>query len=774
MNDSQTKASWLNAFRIIFLLAGIPLILWLSSIFWYLWLKADWKTAGIFGWLDGALLYWQGDPAALSRSTSLWVAPTIASLVVYGVPLYAALTGQIKFGKPKLHGDARFANRQEIAKAKLSGDDPYGIIVGRHNGELLRFGGPQFVLVAAPTRSGKGVGIVIPNLLSYQGSCVVLDIKQENYRKTAGYRKEVLGQDVFLFNPFADEKNENGGATPLTHRYNFFQAVSPPPFRVGEINAIGQSLWPTAGKDAFWNDSARSLFLAITMVLMELRDAKSVRLEKEDDGAKPEDIKFKEVYVDPPSWAPKLSEAERKTIPNLPVTMGEVLRQSSAGGTGQPIKKYFKEAFLDKYTWLSRECRNAVSGFLSNSDDTLANIMSTFTSQLGNWRNPIVDAATSESDFDLRQVRRGKKMTIYIGVKPRYLNDARVILNVMFSQLVALNTDFEPADDPTITHPCLLLMDEFTAVGKIQPIISAVSFIASFNIRLLPIIQSISQLESVYGKEDARTFTTNHAMQVLYPPKDDKDAKEYSEMLGYYTYKSASSSRSKSILNPRESSENLSDQRRALLLPQEIKELGTDREVITLENTKPILCHKVRYYADSDFKGRVLPPPTIPKIDLEKPDPAPLSRKTEESDLKGEGTDVRLVDGVEPAGLEDDEFEAQEAQWELTDSGRRDPVARLPRLVTQKDLPAPEEVDRNLKESRRSMMAIVASANASATPKDPSHPESDRLKSISAAMANTKADLNSHTQIDAASAQADVFGEALTASEIQESFEEWQ
>jgi len=740
MNDSQTNASWMNAFRIIFLLAGIPLILWLSSIFWYWWLKADWKSVGLFGWLDGALLYWQGDPAALSRSTSLWVSPTIASIVVYGVPLYAALTGQIKFGKPKLHGDARFANRTEIAKAKLSGDDPYGVVVGRHNGQLLRFGGPQFVLVAAPTRSGKGVGIVIPNLLSYQGSCVVLDIKQENFRLTAGYRKDVLKQKVFLFNPFADERDEHDAPEPKTHRYNFFDAVSPPPFRVGEINAIGQSLWPTAGKDAFWNDSARSLFLAISMLLMELKDAKNNK-----DGALP--------------WAPALTEAERAAIPDFPVTMGEVLRQSSAGGSGQPLKKYFKEAFLDKYPWLSRECRNAVSGFISNSDDTLANIMSTFTSQLGNWRNPIVDAATSESDFDLRQVRRGEKMTIYIGVKPRYLNDARVILNVMFSQLVALNTDFEPKDDPTITHPCLLLMDEFTAVGKIQPIISAVSFIASFNLRLLPIIQSISQLESVYGKEDARTFTTNHAMQVLYPPKDDKDAKEYSEMLGYYTYKSASSSRSKSILNPRESSENLSDQRRALLLPQEIKELGTDREVITLENTKPILCHKVRYYADADFKDRIMPPPEVPKIDITlKREDVRTPEPVQESDITGEGINTRLKPGVEPAGLEDGGFDDQEAEWARQDNGFQDPVGAVGRYAQASAKEQPEQVDQRLRESRRSLSAQLKAADASATPKDPSIPEKERLQATAAAMAKVKAEHNTHVETNTAQAQADMFG----------------
>lgn len=238
-------------------------------------------------------------------------------------------------------------------------------------------------------------------------------------------------------------------------------------------------------------------------------------------------------------------------------------------------------------------------------------------------------------------------------------------------------------------------------------------------------------------------------------------------MLGYYTYKSASSSRSKSILNPRESSENLSDQRRALLLPQEIKELGTDREVITLENTKPILCHKVRYYADADFKGRVLPPPTIPKIDLEKPDPAPQAREAKESDLTGEGTDIRYAPGVEPAGLEDYGFEAQEAQWELTDSGRIDPLSCLPRLVNQEDLPAPEAVDRNLKESRRSLVALTATTTPA---KDPSISEAERLNALTIAVAQTKADTNTHVEVDAAAAQADMFGEA--SSEIEEPEEE--
>jgi hypothetical protein len=207
-------------------------------------------------------------------------------------------------------------------------------------------------------------------------------------------------------------------------------------------------------------------------------------------------------------------------------------------------------------------------------------------------------------------------------------------------------------------------MDEFTAIGKIQILAKAVSYIAGYNLRLLPIIQSISQLEAAYGKEDARTFTVNHAMQVLYPPKDEKDAKEFSEMLGYYTYKSASHSRSKSILNPKESGENISDQRRALLLPQEIKELGQDKEIVTLENTKPILCEKIRYYKDPEFIPRLLPPPEVSPISLiERPKSQQRTRPFEADDLTPDG---QIKDGVvtvamQECGIGDDDFEAQEA-----------------------------------------------------------------------------------------------------------------
>lgn len=124
---------------------------------------------------------------------------------------------------------------------------------------------------------------------------------------------------------------------------------------------------------------------------------------------------------------------------------------------------------------------------------------------------------------------------------------------------------------------------------------------AGYNMRLLTIIQNKSQLEDVYGKAGAVTLLSNHALMIMYAPSPatQSDANEYSEMLGYETVKSKSKSHSKGGNSTSES-----DQKRALMLPQEIRELGKDNEIVTLENTKPIFCQKIKYYLDPAFRER--------------------------------------------------------------------------------------------------------------------------------------------------------------------------
>jgi type IV secretion system protein VirD4 len=535
---------------------------------------------------------------------------------------------------PLHHADTAPACAAASTSASASASTPAAtsssgpaLVVGSWRGRYLRFCGQQFVLLAAPARSGKGVGVVIPNLLSYPDSAVVLDIKQENYTLTAGFRR-AHGHAVYLFNPFAEDGR--------THRYNPLSSVSDGVFRVGDILAIGYALYPMGGHDDFWKDHARNLLLGIVLLLCEWRDARracGAARDDRTDGTK---------------------RLDRASVPDHPVTLGEVLRQSS--GNGMPVRAYLTQALARFRDLLTGPCIDALNRFLANDDKVLASILATFNAPLTIWANPIVDAATSANDFDLRDVRK-QRMTIYIGVTPDHLSEAALLVNLVFSQLVNLNTKQLPQANPALKHQCLLVMDEFTAIGKIQIIARAVAYMAGYNLRLLSIVQSVAQLESVYGRADARAFITNHAMQILYAPREQKDANEYSEMLGTFTDTSRSVSRSSAIFGGRGgSSESVSEQRRALLLPQELKELGRDKQIILLENTKPILADKICYWRDPAFTSRLTKAPDVPAIDL-----ARFSAQVERR-LRELRADEVGLEGGEPLAVPPENLEVVQAR----------------------------------------------------------------------------------------------------------------
>jgi type IV secretion system protein VirD4 len=238
----------------------------------------------------------------------------------------------------------------------------------------------------------------------------------------------------------------------------------------------------------------------------------------------------------------------------------------------------------------------------------MAGILATLTAPLTIFSNPIVDAATSATDFDLTQVR-AQRMSIYVGIPANRLSDAALLVNLFFSQLIQYNTVDLPATNPNLKHQCLVILDEFPALGRVNMLAKAVGFMAGYNLRLLPIIQSISQLESVYGEKDARTFVTNHACQILFAPREQRDAQHYSQMLGTYTAEAISTGTSRPLAwgngKQASSSSTRSEQARPLLLPQEVKELGDQRAILNLMHTKPILCDKARFYADPVFIDRL-------------------------------------------------------------------------------------------------------------------------------------------------------------------------
>ena len=459
-----------------------------------------------------------------------------------------------------LHGRARFASMVDVARKGFLGSRDDGIVVGQLNGKLLRLPGQQFVILAAPTRSGKGVGVVIPNLLDYRESAVVLDIKQENFDLTSGWRQSI-GHEVYLFNPFAEDRR--------THRWNPMTYVSPDPaFRVSDLQSIAAMLYPDADdKDKFWVSQARNAFLAFSLYLFE-------RHEQDRSAEKP--------------------------------TLGAVLRVAS--GDGGELKPYLQK--LVQAPFLSSHAQTAFAGLLSQADVTFASIIGSFREPLNPWLNPVLDAATSADDFRLDDVRR-RRMTIYVGIQPNKLAESRLIVNLFFSQLINVNTKVLPQNDASLKHQCLLLMDEFTAIGRVDIIAKAVAYMAGYNLRLLPIIQSMAQLDAVYGKEVSRTIITNHALQIIYAPREQQDANDYSEMLGYTTIRRRARTRSHG--QGRNVSDNEVLEKRALMLPQELKAMGPEKEIVLYEGlAHPILCRKVRYYQDGYFTRRLMP-----KVDVE-------------------------------------------------------------------------------------------------------------------------------------------------------------
>ncbi|WP_306852433.1 type IV secretory system conjugative DNA transfer family protein [Luteibacter jiangsuensis] len=482
-------------------------------------------------------------------------------IVGFGLPALAWIACVVLLLKSKsrnLHGDARFATRRDLEKEGLFNDSPDGIVVGKFGKKLIRLSGQQFVILAAPTRSGKGVGVVIPNLLEYQGSVVVLDIKQENFDLTSGWRKS-QGQDIYLFNPFAEDRR--------THRWNPLHYVSADPaFRISDIQSIAAMLYPDGnGDQKFWISQARNAFTAFALYLFENLDA-----------AAKDDSPFGELHFP---------------------TLGGIFRLSTSDGGS--LREYLER--LSSQDFLSTDAKAAFANLLSQADETFASIMGSFREPLNAWINPVLDAATSCNDFLLTDVRK-KKMTIYIGIQPNKLAESRLIVNLFFSQLINVNTRELPQTNPELKHQCLLLMDEFTAIGKVDILASSVSYMAGYNLRLLPIIQSMAQLDATYGKDISRTIITNHALQIIFAPREQQDANDYSDMLGYTTVSKESVSKGRDVSRSR------SDERRALMLPQELKAMGTDKEVILYEGiAHPVKCEKIRYYKDKRFRAKLLP-----------------------------------------------------------------------------------------------------------------------------------------------------------------------
>lgn len=474
------------------------------------------------------------------------VIPAIIAVLIFAMPSY----------RPQaLYGDARWSNRSERNKAGLH--EPNGVLLGKVGSSYICSDNVTHTLLTGPTRAGKGTGIVVPNCLNWAGSLVLLDIKTENHRITSGYRK-AMGHETFLWAPMAKDGH--------SHRYNPLDAISKhPAHRVSEIQQMATMLIHVSERDPMWGESARDLFVGLTLYVLDRRATK---------------------------------------------TIGEVYRILHSEGDFQEYT-----AALANEPRVSAESRRLLHAYAGRNSKEAASVRNNAIAGIRLFGNPVVDAAMSSSDFSIDDLRR-KRMAIYVGVLPNQLETLAPILRLFFQQVMGKLSEREPqADEP---HKVLLLLDEFVSLGKIDAVVSAFTLLAGYNVRVLAVIQGLAWLDNIYGKPLREGLISCCGHQVFMTTNDETTTNYVSKALGDKTVKTSTFSRRGRFggTDPSGRSKSYSVTGRPLMSPQEVRTLNMKQQILLTEGHLPTLATKITYYDDKAFMGRLMDPATVPELTL--------------------------------------------------------------------------------------------------------------------------------------------------------------
>ena len=510
----------------------------------------------------------------LGLTSNHYFAPKLISCAVLPTALTCALViTKRKFlyekrpfkGEESLHGDASWADEAEIKKAQLRSKQ--GMLLGKTKGGYLIAGGFQHALLFAPTGSGKGVGFVIPNLLFWDHSIIVHDIKLENYEITSGYRSQKLKQDCYVWNP-ADPDGK-------THCYNPIDWVSNKPGKmVDDVQKIGNLLME---EKEFWNNEARSLFVGVVLYLC----------------AVPEKVKsFGEVVR---------TMRSDDVVYNLAVVLDTI------GNDIHPV------AYMN------------IAAFLQKADKERSGVISTMNSSLELWANPLIDTATASSDFDIQQFKK-KLTSVYVGLTPDNIQRLQPLMKVFYQQATEFLSQSIPSQDEP--YGVMFMMDEFPTLGKMEQFMSGIAYFRGYNVRLFLIIQDTEQLKGAYEESGMNSFLSNSTYRITFAANNVETANLISQLCGNKTADAVSRNLPKFLdFNPASRSLNISHQQRALLLPQEVIGLPRDEQILLVESHAPIKSKKIKYYEDTFFTKRLLDPITLPVQEPYDPRKVKLGRK---------------------------------------------------------------------------------------------------------------------------------------------------
>ena len=599
-----------------FKLLGFP-VYYPPAFFWW-WYGYDAYAPSIF--VEGADIAASGGliAAAVAIGMSVWRAREASRIETYG--------------------SARWAETEEVKAAGLLSPD--GVVLGRYTHEYLRHDGPEHVLCFAPTRSGKGVGLVIPSLLTWPGSAIVHDIKGENWQLTAGFRAK-HGR-VLLFDP----TNAKSSA------YNPLLEVRRGEWEVRDVQNIADILVDPEGsleKRSHWEKTSHALLVGAILHVLYAEEDKTLA-----------------------GVAAFLSDPKRP----IESTLAAMMKTAHLGETGpHPV------------------IASAARELLNKSDNERSGVLSTAMSFLGLYRDPVVAEVTRRCDWRITDIVDGKQpTTLYLVVPTSDINRTKPLIRLILNQVGRRLT--EDLSAKAGRHRLLLMLDEFPALGRLDFFESALAFMAGYGLKSFLIAQSLNQIEKAYGQNNS--ILDNCHVRVSFATNDERTAKRVSDALGTATEMKAMKNYAGSRLSPwlGHLMVSRSETARPLLTPGEVMQLPATDEIVMVAGTPPIRAKKARYFEDRRLQERILPPPALtalkqarpddwttlpvpPRPQIAEPKPAPESDDDPTESERRRQPELSRVKPIEKKEPIENEFEIGMADDDEDDAARNSRMNRL-------------------------------------------------------------------------------------------------
>ena len=515
-----------------FTLANVPV--YVPPIFFWWWYRFDAYAPSIF--LEGGIIASSGGFAAIAISVgmSVWRAREAKAVTTYG--------------------SARWATRNEVRSAGLLGPD--GVVLGRFAREYLRHDGPEHVLCFAPTRSGKGVGLVIPTLLTWPGSAIVHDIKGENWQLTAGWRARF--SRVLLFDP----------TNPRSAPYNLLLEIRRGDTEVRDAQNVADILVDPEGaleRRNHWEKTSHSLLVGAILHVLYAEQDKTLA-----------------------GVANFLSDPSREILKAL----NAMMETPHLRGRPHPV------------------VASAARELLNKSENERSGVLSTAMSFLGLYRDPLVARVTSRCEWRISDlVDRDRPTTLYLVIPPSDISRTKPLIRLVLNQIGRRLT--EELHASARRHRLLLMLDEFPALGRLDFFESALAFMAGYGLKAFLIAQSLNQIEKAYGAN--HSILDNCHVRVAFATNDERTARRISDALGTMTEQRAMNNYAGNRLAPWLGHVMVSRQEtaRPLLTPGEIMQLPPSDEIVLVSGIPPIRTRKARYHEDQQFRDRILGPPAL-------------------------------------------------------------------------------------------------------------------------------------------------------------------